>query len=106
MAGAEAVQPRAQKGGGCRRDRGRPEGSLGVASELSPKDCKTSQLTGNSKGRGESTVVFCSRKVTAKVRMVWANLGDTSEESLDFWVEGCSRHLEFRRSMTGKQARR
>lgn len=29
-------------------------------------------------------VVFCSRKVTEKVRMVWTNLGAKSEEPLDF----------------------
>ena len=33
-------------------------------------------------------MVFDSRKATAKVRMVWTNLGTKSEEPLDFWVEG------------------
>jgi len=47
-------------------------------------------------------VVFCSRKATAKVRMVWTNLGAKSEEPLDFWVEGWGRHLKFRRYMMGK----
>lgn len=74
------------EGWGLQEGQGEARGELEVASELKPE--RLQNLTADWKLQGAWRVDggFLLKESDCEGQMVWANLGDTSEEPLDFWV--------------------